>query len=60
ASAVVFLLCFPLFVLSGWSFAAAWDGWVVVRGGLRRARLRRRHGVELTEELRALHAALSA
>jgi len=60
ASAVVFMLCFPLFVLSGWSFATAWDGWVVVRGGLRRARLRQRHGADLSEELRALHAALSA
>lgn len=51
-------LCFPLFVLSGWSFASAWDGWVVLRGGLRRSRLRRRHAEALSAELGALHSVL--
>ena len=60
AAGLLFVLCFPVFVLSGWSFASAWDGWVVVRGGLRRARLRRRHGVDLTKELQALHATLAS
>ena len=60
AAGLLFVLCFPVFVLSGWSFASAWDGWVVVRGGLRRARLRRRHGADLTKELQALHAALAS
>lgn len=59
AAAALFVLCFPVFTLSGWSFAAAWDGWVIVRGGLRRARLRRRHGVDLRKELEALHAAMA-
>lgn len=53
-----FLLLFPVFVLSGWSFAWAWDGWVVLRGGLRRSRLRRRHGAAFVQELQALHAVL--
>ena len=59
AAAALFVFCFPVFVLSGWSFAAAWDGWVVLRGGMRRARLRGRHGRDLREELDALHAVLA-
>ena len=59
AAAALFVLCFPVFTLSGWSFAAAWDGWVIVRGGLRRAKLRRRHGLDLQKELNVLHAAMA-
>lgn len=59
AAVALFVLCFPVFVLSGWSFAIAWDGWVVLRGGLRRAGLRGRQGVDLRNELDALHAALA-
>ena len=59
AAGLMFFLWFPVFVLSGWSFAAAWDGWVVLRGGLRRSRVRRRHGAALTEELQSIHVALA-
>jgi hypothetical protein len=59
AAGLMFVLLFPVFVLSGWSFASAWDGWVVLRGGLRRSRLRRRHGAVLAEELQAIHVALA-
>ena len=59
AAGMMFVLWFPVFVLSGWSFASAWDGWVVLRGGLRRSRLRRRHGAALAEELQAIHVELA-
>ena len=59
AAGMMFVLWFPVFVLSGWSFASAWDGWVVLRGGLRRSRLRRRHGAVLAEELQAIHVELA-
>ena len=46
-------------VISVWSFRKTWDGWVIVRGGLRRAKLRRRHGLDLRKELDVLHAAMA-
>lgn len=58
AALLLFVLLHPLFALSGLGFASAWDGWVVLRGGLRRARLRRREGAALQQELEALHAVL--
>lgn len=59
AAGLMFFLLFPVFVLSGWSFASAWDGWVVLRGGLRRSRVRRRDGATLAKELQSIHVALA-
>ena len=53
-----FIALHPLFVVAGWSFAAAWDGWVVLRNGARRRRLRRREGEAFMRDLALLHNAL--
>ena len=58
AAVLLFVALHPLFAVSGLGFASAWDGWVVLRGGLRRARLRRREGPALLEELARVHAAI--
>jgi len=58
AAVLLFVALHPLFAVSGLGFASAWDGWVVLRGGLRRARLRRREGAALVDELAAVHAAI--